>query len=178
MKHTINALRNLSPSVFDEKYILNFSLVATCINVGFSLFSFFVLHNMLGGSINGISSLLLATVIYIRKQQLINRFVSENLLVGIAYVTFFLLCYRSGGIVSAIIPYYVAVNMFSLTVNNKKVAVFWTIVAALSMGYFWFAQAYLHQSFPNDYNGVWYYTWYFACVMGVFFVRDKNCGGN
>ncbi len=176
MKHTINALRTLTPSVFDEKYILGFSLIGTGINICFSLFSFFVLHNFLGGCINGLSSVGLASVIFIRRRQLINRFVSENLLVGIAYITFFLLSYRSGGIVSAIIPYYAAINMFSLTVNSKKTAVFWTSIGLLSMAYFWIEQSFFHQVFPNDYVGVWYYTWFFFCILGVYLLGVKVVG--
>jgi two-component system, sensor histidine kinase len=176
MKQTINALKSRPTRVFDEKYVLSFSIIATVVNFLYAPFSFFVLHNSNGALINGSSSILLAFTIIIRKGKLIDRTLAENLLLGIAYLTMFSLSYRSGGLTSAIIPWYIVVNMFSLTVNNKKVAIFWTSMAVISMTYFWAAKTFFHFDFPNDYLGEYYETWFFAVLIGVFILGIKIVG--
>ncbi|MFM2049175.1 MAG: hypothetical protein RI955_1723 [Bacteroidota bacterium] len=176
MKQTFSVLKSPALRVFDEKYILSFSIMATCFNFCYCPFSFFILHNTLGAIINGFSSVLLAIIIYSRKNKWIGRTTSENLLLAIAYLTMFSLSYRSGGLTSAIVPWYIVINMFSLTVNNKKVAIFWTLMALCSIAFFWIAETFFHYQFPNDYAGSGYHSWFFAVIVGVFLLGIKIVG--
>ncbi|MEY2828317.1 MAG: hypothetical protein RIQ33_175 [Bacteroidota bacterium] len=176
MKQTFSVLKSPALRIFDEKYILSFSIMATCFNFCYCPFSFFVLHNTLGAIINGASSVLLAIIIYSRRNKWIGRTTSENLLLSIAYLTMFSLSYRSGGLTSAIVPWYIVINMFSLTVNNKKVAIFWTLMALFSIAFFWIAEAFFDYRFPNDYSGNAYYTWFFVVIVGVFLLGIKIVG--
>ena len=176
MKQTLSVLKLSDKRIFDEKYILSFSILATIFNFFYCPFSFFILHTTLGAAINGASSVFLAVVIFLRKRNLIGRTLAENFLLGIAFTTLFALSYRSGGLTSAIVPWYIVINMFSLTVNNKKVAIFWTMMALLSMMYFWIAESFYGVDFPNDYSGHHFNTWFFFVIIGVFFLGIKIVG--
>ncbi len=163
----LNKNQELAASKIAEKYIHQFAYIGIAFNILYGLFTWVAFANQLNFLANLGSSALLLGVIYIRKQQYISRLIAENLLISICYFTLLFIIFRSGGILSPIIPWFAIMNSVSLTVINRSASIVWTLIGLVVLTGIWILDFFFHFQFPNDFHGALFPTWVFLSSWGL-----------
>lgn len=120
----------------DDLYYQSVLLVSAFFFSVFFLLTFSLLHFIAKNYVEVVSlmtvvAVFIFSIIFYPKSG--NNVIFGNLIIGAAFIAFFIIAFTSGGIYSSIMPWFTAVSLTGFLFSGRKSGIFWTATSLLTI---------------------------------------------